>query len=163
MEESYSARTSAEESSHTLLPPEEHAEAASPTLSRTESKRVGWFGLLPAAFVFIISLGLGSTLLFWLLAHQVHSLQDGFLAAIRNGTFYVDEGSKKTADGDPVSLMWGLTFSSTAVSPERSSRVPADLRSPCQSHLISITSSFLMTLVAFRIAGEWKLLEGRKR
>lgn len=149
-------RPSKQELSQTLLSPDDHTESHPPTLTRAKRKGVGWFGLLPTAFVVVVSLGLGSTLLLWLLTHQVHELQDGMMAAIRNGTFYIDEGSKKAADGSSTSSMQVLTFSSVAVSLGPVNTRSATNGFPLQSSLIAVTSSFLMTLVAFRIGGKMR-------
>ncbi|KIO28923.1 hypothetical protein M407DRAFT_21998 [Tulasnella calospora MUT 4182] len=96
-------------------------------------------GVLPTILVVISSAGLAIFLLIWLRVHQPLGLsgyEPGFLAAIRNGTFVVDEGYKEDGEVVQASLS-ALTFSSVA------------------SHMVGLTSSFLMTLVAYRTASQW--------
>ncbi|KAG9017977.1 hypothetical protein FRB90_012802 [Tulasnella sp. 427] len=96
-------------------------------------------GILPTVLVVFLSAGLGAFLIAWLLIHQAHGLpgySPGFLGAVRNGTFVVDEGYKESGDVIQASLI-ALTFSAVA------------------SHMIGLTSSFLMTLVAYRTASQW--------
>ncbi|KAG8906915.1 hypothetical protein FRC01_007864, partial [Tulasnella sp. 417] len=106
----------------------------------TKRKRVPILtGVLPTILVVVFSAGLAIFLLVWLRVHQPQGLSDyepGYLAAIQRGTFVVDEGY--TEDGEIVQAsLSALTFSSVA------------------SHLIDLTSSFLMTLVAYRTASQW--------
>ncbi|KAG9017978.1 hypothetical protein FRB90_012803 [Tulasnella sp. 427] len=109
-------------------------------IASTKQKRVPILtGVLPTVLVVFLSAGLAIFLLAWLRIHQAQGLpgyDPGFLAAIRNGTFIVDEGYKENGEVVQASLR-ALTFSSVA------------------SHMIGLTSSFLMTLVAYRTASQW--------
>lgn len=87
---------------------------ASPTYKRVPILT----GILPTILVVILSGGLASFLLIWLRIHQARGLQGyspGLLAAIRNGTFIVDEGYKEGGNVTQATLR-ALTFSSLAVS-----------------------------------------------
>lgn len=89
--------------------------------------------------VVFLSAGLAIFLVTWLNVHQAQGLagyEPGFFAAVRNGTFIVDEGYHESGDVVQASLR-ALTFSSVA------------------SHVVGLTSSFLMTLVAYRTASQW--------
>ncbi|KAG8912002.1 hypothetical protein FRC01_005354 [Tulasnella sp. 417] len=96
-------------------------------------------GFLPTLFVLLISLGFAFMIMGWLLARQYEPIQGGtgLGAAVRNGSFIVYEGGAP-ATGQKVSVnLRVLTFSALA------------------SHLISDTSSVLMTLVAYRAGSQW--------
>ncbi|KAG8914567.1 hypothetical protein FRC00_012391 [Tulasnella sp. 408] len=111
-----------------------------------KQKRVPIFtGVLPTMLVVFLSAGLAIFLVTWLHVHQAQGLwgyEPGFFAAIRNGTFIVDEGYHESGAVVQASLR-ALTFSSVA------------------SHVVGLTSSFLMTLVAYRTASQW--LESSRR
>ncbi|KAG9034415.1 hypothetical protein FS837_002205 [Tulasnella sp. UAMH 9824] len=106
----------------------------------TKQRRVPIFtGVLPTMLVVFLSGGLAVFLLIWLRMHQAEGIlgyEPGFLTAIRNGTFIVDEGYKEDGQVIQASLR-ALTFSSVA------------------GHVVGLTSSFLMTLVAYRTASQW--------
>ncbi|KAG8934867.1 hypothetical protein FRC01_014033 [Tulasnella sp. 417] len=112
----------------------------------TKQKRVPILtGVLPTMLVVFLSAGLAIFLIAWLRVHQAQGLlgyEPGFFAAVRNGTFIVDEGYKENGEVVQASLR-ALTFSSVA------------------SHVVGLTSSFLMTLVAYRTASQW--LENSRR
>lgn len=68
--------------------------------------------------VVFLSAGLAIFLVTWLNVHQAQGLagyEPGFFAAVRNGTFIVDEGYHESGDVVQASLR-ALTFSSVAVS-----------------------------------------------
>ncbi|KAG8898000.1 hypothetical protein FRC00_003562 [Tulasnella sp. 408] len=106
----------------------------------TKQRQVPIFtGVLPTMLVVLLSAGLAVFLLIWLRMHQAEGIlgyEPGFLTAIRNGTFVVDEGYKEDGQVIQASLR-ALTSPSIA------------------SHVVGLTSSFLMTLVAYRTASQW--------
>ncbi|KAG8907912.1 hypothetical protein FRC01_007541 [Tulasnella sp. 417] len=103
------------------------------------SPRGKFLGFLPTLFVLLISLGFAFMIMGWLLLRQYEPIQGGtgLGAAVRNGSFIVYEGGAP-ATGQKVAVnLRVLTFSALA------------------SHLISDTSSVLMTLVAYRAGSQW--------
>ncbi|KAG8946169.1 hypothetical protein FRC04_012024 [Tulasnella sp. 424] len=96
-------------------------------------------GFLPTAFVLLITLGFACLILRWLLARQYEPIQGGkgITAAVRNGFFIVYEGGAPEAGQKATVNLRVLTFSALV------------------SHLISDTSSVLMTLVAYRAGSQW--------
>ncbi|KAG9023618.1 hypothetical protein FS837_005694 [Tulasnella sp. UAMH 9824] len=96
-------------------------------------------GVVPTILVVLFSAGLAIFLIIWLRVHQPQGIpgyETGFFAAFRKGTFIVDEGYHEDGEVVQASLR-ALTFSSVA------------------SHMVGLTSSFLMTLVAYRTASQW--------
>ncbi|KAG8899544.1 hypothetical protein FRC00_001305 [Tulasnella sp. 408] len=96
-------------------------------------------GFLPTVFVLFITLGFAFLILGWLLARQYEPIQNGkgLAAAVRNGSFIVYEGGAPAAGQKATVNLRVLTFSALL------------------SHLISDTSSILMTLVAYRAGSQW--------
>ncbi|KAG9050382.1 hypothetical protein FS837_005727 [Tulasnella sp. UAMH 9824] len=103
-------------------------------------KRIPFFtALLPSMIVVIFSGGLAIFIVSWFSIHQAQGLagyETGLLNAIRNGTFIVDESYAIDGRAQEAPLR-GLVFSSIA------------------THTISLTTSFLMALVAYCIAALW--------
>lgn len=95
-------------------------------------------GFLPTAVVLIITLGFVVLILGFLLRRQYVPVQGGrgFSAAVKHGSFVLDEEewSDDTSSGGHLRV---LVLSALA------------------SHLISDTSSILMTLVAYRVGAQW--------
>ncbi|KAG8928020.1 hypothetical protein FRC01_006575 [Tulasnella sp. 417] len=98
----------------------------------TQAAKPGLLGLLPTAAVLFMTLGFVALILGVLLSFQCEETQGGrgILVALRAGYF-------ETVEGRAKSHFWVLTISSFA------------------SHLISDTSSIVMTLVAYRVGAEW--------
>ncbi|KIO17357.1 hypothetical protein M407DRAFT_32973, partial [Tulasnella calospora MUT 4182] len=96
-------------------------------------------GFLPTVFVLFISMGFAVLILGCLLARQYEPIQggNGLAAAVRNGSFIVYEGGAPAAGQKATVNLRVLTFSALV------------------SHLISDTSSILMTLVAYRAGSQW--------
>ncbi|KAG8914339.1 hypothetical protein FRC01_004118 [Tulasnella sp. 417] len=106
----------------------------------TDSKqRAKLLGFLPTLFVLLISLGFAFLILGWLLVRQYEPIQggSGLGAAVRNGSFIVYEGGAPAAGQKATVNLRVLTFSALV------------------SHLISDTSSVLMTLVVYRAGSHW--------
>ncbi|KAG9050381.1 hypothetical protein FS837_005726, partial [Tulasnella sp. UAMH 9824] len=108
-------------------------------ISNQEKRTPLFTALLPNLIVVLFSTGLAIFIIFWLHKHQPQGLEgyeSGFLHTIRNGTFIVDESYQVKGRAQQAPLR-GLIFSSLA------------------THTISLTSSFLMALVAYCIASLW--------
>ncbi|KIO27801.1 hypothetical protein M407DRAFT_22976 [Tulasnella calospora MUT 4182] len=105
----------------------------------TSTRRLGLIGTVPTFFVLLISFGFPTLIVAWTLKHQDDDPESGgrgIAAAIRNGSFVLNEGKRSTRFDQHVSLRV-LMFSALA------------------SHLISVTSALLMTVVAYRAAAQW--------
>ncbi|KAG8897587.1 hypothetical protein FRC00_004060, partial [Tulasnella sp. 408] len=103
-------------------------------------KRLGLIGTVPTFFVLLISFGFATLIVAWVLTHQDDDPESGGLgiaAAIRNGSFVLNEGKQSEVQAHPHVSLRVLMFSAFA------------------SHLISVTSAFLMTVVAYRAAAQW--------
>ncbi|KAF8074566.1 hypothetical protein FPV67DRAFT_1473999 [Lyophyllum atratum] len=84
--------------------------------------------VLPALFAFLLTAGLGTTLIAWLITHQVEFER-------QNGVFLVDEGTK--SDDPTEASLRGLTISSTT------------------STLVSFVNPLVMVLLAYLVALRW--------
>lgn len=95
-------------------------------------------GFLPTVIVLVITLGFVGLILGFLLSMQYVPAQGGrgFLAAVRHGSFVLDE-EEWSGDMSSGGHLRVLVLSALA------------------SHLISDTSSILMTLVAYRVGAQW--------
>ncbi|KAG9020229.1 hypothetical protein FS837_008419, partial [Tulasnella sp. UAMH 9824] len=95
-------------------------------------------GFLPTAIVLIITLGFVALILGFLLRMQYVPVQGGrgLSAAVKHGSFALDEEewSDDTSSGGHLRVL---------------------ILSALASHLISDTSSILMTLVAYRVGAQW--------
>ncbi|KAG8910804.1 hypothetical protein FRC01_006118, partial [Tulasnella sp. 417] len=97
-------------------------------------------GFIPAIFVLLVTFGLVTLIMGWLLVFQHGPAQGGLGLgpAFRNGSFVLYEGERKgDADKRGGSHLRVLTWSSWG------------------SHIISDTGSVLMTLVGYRVASQW--------
>ncbi|KAG8908457.1 hypothetical protein FRC01_007368 [Tulasnella sp. 417] len=103
------------------------------------SPRGKLLGFVPTVFVLFITLGFAFLIMGWLLTRQYEPIQGGtgLGAAVRNGSFIVYEGGAPEAGQKATVNLRVLTFSALV------------------SHLISDTSSVLMTLVAYRAGSQW--------
>ncbi|KAG9050331.1 hypothetical protein FS837_006203 [Tulasnella sp. UAMH 9824] len=104
------------------------------------TKKLGLIGTVPTFFVLLISFGFATLIVAWVLTHQDDDPESGGLgiaAAIRNGSFVLNEGKRSEEQAQPHVILRVLMFSALA------------------SHLISVTSAFLMTVVAYRAAAQW--------
>lgn len=93
---------------------------------------MNWYLALPTLIVVIVSGGLASLLLYWLISHKPAWES----SIIQDGAFLLNEGITTKGDIETARLM-GLTIASAA------------------SHIISYTTSFLMSLFAYRVAAKW--------
>ncbi|KIO24934.1 hypothetical protein M407DRAFT_25684 [Tulasnella calospora MUT 4182] len=100
-------------------------------------------GLISTFSVFVITAGTATLILGWLYVHHDPVAEGGgIMSAIWNGTFIIKEPSGQASE-DPLSSQTHsqtlriLTFSALA------------------SHLVSLTSTILVTLLAYRSATQW--------
>ncbi|KAG8706179.1 hypothetical protein FRC09_002540 [Ceratobasidium sp. 395] len=103
------------------------------TISRRKRRRLGCGALLPTVIVFLLTSGLGIALVAWLYIKRKTTISDSFA----RGYLLVDEGINRkedTADSATLRALTAATFI---------------------SHIISATSSILMSLIAYRIAHLW--------
>ncbi|KAG8903437.1 hypothetical protein FRC01_009200 [Tulasnella sp. 417] len=111
-----------------------------PLRTSTSTRRLGLIGTVPTFFVLLISFGFATLIVVWARTHQDGDPESGGLgiaAAVRNGSFVLNEGKRSASDANPHVSLRVLMFSALA------------------SHLISVTSAFLMTVVAYRAAAQW--------
>ncbi|KIO24632.1 hypothetical protein M407DRAFT_25971 [Tulasnella calospora MUT 4182] len=100
-------------------------------------------GLISTVSVFCITAGTATLILGWLYAfHDPVAAGGGIMSAIQNGTFIIKEPSGPASEGSLASqthiqTLRILTFSALA------------------SHLVSLTSTILVTLLAYRSARQW--------
>ncbi|KAG9046228.1 hypothetical protein FS837_004826 [Tulasnella sp. UAMH 9824] len=110
---------------------------------RKSGRRFEIVGLVSTVFVVAISSGTATLILGWLYAlHDPVAAGGGIMSAVRNGTFVIRESSglaiEQSMSGQGQTL-WILTFSALA------------------SHLVSLTSTILVSLLAYRSANQWLL------
>ncbi|KAG8897588.1 hypothetical protein FRC00_004061 [Tulasnella sp. 408] len=106
----------------------------------TSTKKLGLIGTVPTFFVLLMSFGFATLIVAWALTRQDNDPESGGLgiaAAIRNGSFVLNEGKRSEVEVHPHVILRVLMFSALA------------------SHLISVTSAFLMIVVAYRAAAQW--------
>ncbi|KAG9049001.1 hypothetical protein FS837_011475 [Tulasnella sp. UAMH 9824] len=109
----------------------------------TRPARPRWSGLIPAAAVIITTIGFVAAILGVLFGKQCHETQggSGIRPVIRAGIFYTSENHEQSPDSQ--NHLWVLTISGLA------------------SQFISVTSSIIMALVAYRVGAEWLRLSRR--
>ena len=81
-------------------------------------RRIHLVALVPTVVIFCLTAGLATVILAWLLNHQVTGIEGyepTLIGAIRNGTFLVDEGTKR-----PHHQVHGASASATPVTPSAS-------------------------------------------
>lgn len=116
--------------------------------------RHGILGFLPTVAVLVMTLGFAGLILGVLLGRQCSQIQGGhgIMAAIRAGYFVTsEEQSGGTSSSGHLRV---LTLSALTVSVKPPGSVTVS-DGTLQSHLISDTSSILMTLIAYRIGASW--------
>ncbi|KIO27243.1 hypothetical protein M407DRAFT_23551 [Tulasnella calospora MUT 4182] len=100
-------------------------------------------GLISTFSVFVITAGTATLILGWLYKfHDPVAVGGGIMSAVRNGTFVIKETSGRTSTESLSSrthteTLRILTYSALA------------------SHLVSLTSTILVTLLAYRSAAQW--------
>ncbi|KAG8912712.1 hypothetical protein FRC00_003958 [Tulasnella sp. 408] len=101
-------------------------------------------GFLPTIIVLMITLGFVVIIVGFLLGMQYAPGQggQGFSAAIKHGYFVLNENKWNHSSSSSGGHLWVLVLSALA------------------SHLISDTSSILMTLIAYRIGAQWLAASG---
>ncbi|KIO24955.1 hypothetical protein M407DRAFT_25704 [Tulasnella calospora MUT 4182] len=124
--------------------PEPCTTSKSPQLEiRKSGRHFEIVGLISTFSVFVITAGTATVLLGWLYAfHDPVAAGGGIMSAVRNGTFIIKEPSGPTSEESLSSQTHSqtlriLTFSALA------------------SHLVSLTSTILVTLLAYRSATQW--------
>lgn len=113
-------------------------------------------GFMPTAIVLTITLVFVTTIVVFLLGTQYAPVQGGrgFKAAIDHKSFVLNEDKWRTGSSSGGHLRV-LTLSALAVCGLLSQLGEATNRDFVQSHLISDTSSILMTLIAYRVGAQW--------
>ncbi|KIO21752.1 hypothetical protein M407DRAFT_28678 [Tulasnella calospora MUT 4182] len=100
-------------------------------------------GLISTFSVFVITVGTATLILGWIYAyHDPVAAGGGIMSAVRNGTFVIKEpsglaGEESLSSQTHTQTLRILTFSALA------------------SHLVSLTSTILVTLLAYRSATQW--------
>ncbi|KAG8991014.1 hypothetical protein FRB90_001496 [Tulasnella sp. 427] len=111
---------------------------------RTTRRRFHLVGLLSTLFVIFLTGGLGSLILGWVCVfHDCVESGGSVLAAIRNGTFAILEPSGLSRYDE---LVWAG---------ENGETLRILLFSALASHLVSVTGTILVTLLAYRAAAQW--------
>ncbi|KAG9046226.1 hypothetical protein FS837_004824 [Tulasnella sp. UAMH 9824] len=110
---------------------------------RKSGRRFEIVGLISTVVVFAITSGTATLILGWLYAfHDPVAAGGGIMSAVQNGSFVIRESSglatEQSTSGQEQTLRI-LTFSALA------------------SHLVSLTSTILVTLLAYRSANQWLL------
>ncbi|KIO32778.1 hypothetical protein M407DRAFT_18241 [Tulasnella calospora MUT 4182] len=127
-----------------LLPESEPCSPNQPQLEiRKSGRHFEVVGLISTFAVFVITGGTATLMLGWLYAfHDPIAAGGGIMSAFRNGSFVIKEPSSLANEESLPSqahteTLRILTFSSLA------------------SHLVSLTSTILVTLLAYRSATQW--------
>ncbi|KAI0273802.1 hypothetical protein BC834DRAFT_966272 [Gloeopeniophorella convolvens] len=107
---------------------------AGPTIDPQRRQQLSLQLIAPAILVAVITAGIASALLAWLI---VHSSQSSLTEVWQDKAFLLDEGTKVEGDSGRTARLMGLTISSAA------------------STLVGISSPILISLYAFRAAQAW--------
>ncbi|KAG9041829.1 hypothetical protein FS837_011693 [Tulasnella sp. UAMH 9824] len=111
---------------------------------RRSGRHFGIVGLISTLVVFIITAGIATLMLGWLYAfHDPVAAGGGFMAAIRNGSFVINEPSGSATDEESTSTQ------------TQTETLRVLMFSALASHLVSVTSTVLVTLLAYRSATQW--------
>ncbi|KIO25539.1 hypothetical protein M407DRAFT_25137 [Tulasnella calospora MUT 4182] len=124
--------------------PESCATPKSPQLEiRKSGRHFEIVGLVSTFSVFVVTAGTATLILGWLYAfHDSVAAGGGIMSAVRNGTFVIKEPS-------------GPASKESLSSQTHTQTLQILMFSALASHLVSLTSTILVTLLAYRSATQW--------